>query len=187
MIIKILKIMGIFLVAMGLGFAVMYFDLIKPPDVVERIPVVGPLLAEKNRTDEVEPEKQGETQRQKDKRILEEMKAQVALANSISSKLENENVELLAEIAALSKELDTLESARAESDSEADRLKKLAGYYGNMKAKNAAAIMTELDDATIIKIFSKMEMNATAGILGELNPQQAARITQKMAAEKGGE
>ncbi|NLB18115.1 MAG: hypothetical protein GX825_05140, partial [Syntrophomonadaceae bacterium] len=149
MIVKILKILGFFVVAMGLGFAVMYFDFVKPPEIVRKIPVVGSLLVENKQKDNLtDKEKQSVVQQQKYDRLIKEMNAEIDIAKNINSKLENENVELLAEIATLEKEIDILKTAQMATESEAARLKKLAGYYGNMKAKQAAAIMSELDDTT---------------------------------------
>lgn len=71
-----------------------------------------------------------------------------------------------------------LEKARQQE--EAKRAGKLAGYYSSMKPEEAAAIMNELDDYTVLAILNKMEPDQAAQILAKFSAQRAATLTDQM-------
>lgn len=71
-----------------------------------------------------------------------------------------------------------LEKARQQE--EAKRAGKLARFYGNMKPDEAAAIMRQLDDSTIIAILNKMEEDQAAQVLAKFDAQRAANLTDQM-------
>jgi flagellar motility protein MotE (MotC chaperone) len=49
-----------------------------------------------------------------------------------------------------------------------------------MKAEEAAPILNELDDETVILIFSKMEEERVAKIMTLLEPRRSARLSDAM-------
>ena len=63
---------------------------------------------------------------------------------------------------------------------EAKRYARLARVYGSMKPEEAAAIIKELDDATVIKIFAKMDDDQVAKIMALLDAPRAARLSNLM-------
>lgn len=71
-----------------------------------------------------------------------------------------------------------IEQARLEE--EAKRLKKLTNIYSGMKPKEAADIMSKLDDATIVQILTKMEEEQASQILALFDPARAATVSQVM-------
>lgn len=70
--------------------------------------------------------------------------------------------------------------AKLKQQGEAKRISKLARLYGGMKPDEAIAIMQELDDSTVLAIFSKMEEEQVSKILALFDSKRAARLTQDM-------
>lgn len=64
------------------------------------------------------------------------------------------------------------------------RIGRLARLYGSMKPDEATTIMQELDDATVVAIFSKMEEEQVAKILARFDSKRAASLTQDMLRGK---
>ncbi|QDR80493.1 MotE family protein [Sporomusa termitida] len=64
------------------------------------------------------------------------------------------------------------------------RIARLSRLYGSMKPDEATAIMQELDDATVLAIFSKMEEDQVAKILARFDSKRAASLTQDMLRGK---
>lgn len=75
---------------------------------------------------------------------------------------------------------DLEKQAKLKQQEEAKRISKLARLYGGMKPEEATAIMKELDDATVLAIFGKMDEEQVAKILALFDPNRAARLTQDM-------
>lgn len=63
---------------------------------------------------------------------------------------------------------------------EQKRLSKVAGLYNIMKAEAAVPILNELDDATVILLFSKMEEEQVSKIMTLLEPSRSARLSDAM-------
>ncbi|SHI67481.1 MgtE intracellular N domain-containing protein [Propionispora hippei DSM 15287] len=76
--------------------------------------------------------------------------------------------------------LDKEKLEKARQQEEAKRAGKLARFYGNMKPDEAAAIMKQLDDSTIIAILNKMEEDQAAQVLAKFDAQRAANLTDQM-------
>lgn len=62
----------------------------------------------------------------------------------------------------------------------AKRISRTARLYGEMKPKDAAAVMKDLDDKTVLVIFSKMEDSQVSKILALFDAERAARLTEDM-------
>ncbi|MCJ7507744.1 MAG: hypothetical protein MUO85_03300 [candidate division Zixibacteria bacterium] len=67
---------------------------------------------------------------------------------------------------------------------EDERIGKLAKIYDGMKAQEVAAMMNNLDDDTVVAVLLKMSTRNAAKVLGLLNPERAARISNKLMALK---
>ena len=79
---------------------------------------------------------------------------------------------------------DLEKQAKLRQQEENKRISKLARLYGSMKPDAATAIMKELDDATVLAIFSKMEEEQVAKILALFDSKRAASLTQDMLKGK---
>ncbi len=79
-------------------------------------------------------------------------------------------------------ELQRLEKMKKED--EAKRIGKTARLYGNMKPEEAIPILNQLDDVTVLAIFSKMEEDQVAKLLAAMEAKRAAALTQSMLKSK---
>ncbi len=79
---------------------------------------------------------------------------------------------------------DLEKQAKLRQQEENKRISKLSRLYGSMKPDEATAIMKELDDATVLSIFSKMEEEQVAKILALFDSKRAASLTQDMLKGK---
>ncbi len=64
----------------------------------------------------------------------------------------------------------------------AERITKLAKVYEGMRPEEAAPIISELDDQTIVELFLKMNDRRVSRILGALPLDRATEITQRLTA-----
>ena len=183
MVIRIILLI-ILLLASG-AFAAMYFDVVEPPQFIEKIPVLGKVLSEDQKEAKVKKDKGADENPYLAE--IERLKLELENAEAVIADLEEENSELKRQLSATEKERDELKAVEEENNARNEQLKQLAEYYSSMRTKKAAAIMAELDDNTIIGILSNMKDETAAGIMGELEPQRAASLTQKMLNTKGGE
>ena len=106
-------------------------------------------------------------------------------ANSEIEKLRNENVELTnevkarqGEIANLIKERDRLVSELEAATTQAEETSDITNVYEEMSAKQAAAIMGELDSTQAAALLKDLSPKQQADILGRMEPGQAAVVTQ---------
>ncbi|WP_353892096.1 hypothetical protein PRVXH_001420 [Proteinivorax hydrogeniformans] len=60
------------------------------------------------------------------------------------------------------------------------RIETIADKYSNMRTRDAAAILQELDDDEIIAIFKFMDSDTVSDILSSFEPSRAASITKNM-------
>ncbi len=67
---------------------------------------------------------------------------------------------------------------------EAKRISRLARLYGEMKPDEAVTIMNQLDEATVLAIFAKMEDSQVAKIMAQFDAKKSARLTQEMLKGK---
>lgn len=63
---------------------------------------------------------------------------------------------------------------------EKKRVSKLARLYGEMKPKDAVAIMDDLSDDIVIEILGRMDESQVSKILAEFDPSKSARFTRVM-------
>ncbi|MDR7865458.1 MAG: magnesium transporter MgtE [Sporomusaceae bacterium] len=67
---------------------------------------------------------------------------------------------------------------------EAKRISRLARLYAEMKPDEAAPILNQLDDPTVLAIFNKMEDSQVAKLMALFDARRAARLTQDMLKGK---
>ncbi|MBP2650214.1 MAG: hypothetical protein H6Q74_1039 [Firmicutes bacterium] len=67
---------------------------------------------------------------------------------------------------------------------EQKRISKTARLLGTMKADEAAQIINQLDDQTVVAIFNKMDEDQAAQILAQIDSSRAAGLTKVMLRGK---
>jgi flagellar motility protein MotE (MotC chaperone) len=175
---RVIKILAVIIVVLLLILVDFYLELIKAPQFVKDIPVIGKLVTVDQSSGDGSSSKLTEN---------DLLKKDIEGSRITIARLENENAELQKQLEAVKQERDTIKALNETLSVQTSQLKQLAGYYSNMKVKKAAAIMAELDDETIIGILANMGAETAAGIIGELDPVKAAVLTKKMLQVKGGE
>lgn len=105
---------------------------------------------------------------EKNKAILEEMKAEEAKIDEIR----NNNAKILAEIRKLRAEIFENQSS------------KVANAYSKMKDAAAAAIFETMEEDEIIKIFLNLEAKKISSILAKMNPTKAGELTKLLNETK---
>ena len=61
-----------------------------------------------------------------------------------------------------------------------EKLKKIVETYASMKADEAARLLNELADTTVLEILGRMETTHVAKILAAMDPQRAVKVTELM-------
>jgi flagellar motility protein MotE (MotC chaperone) len=61
---------------------------------------------------------------------------------------------------------------------------KLVGVYSNMKPKNAALILSSVDDNLAVQILGKMKKQSAAAILDHVDPRKAQYLSEKFTGLK---
>lgn len=176
--IRVLRILAVVMAMLLLVFAAMFFGLIKPPGLLKDVPYVNKIVTRDDQSEKVFTPKLTEN---------DQLRNELEHAQTTIARLENENTELQQRLGVIEKEHNNIQALNEEISKRTGQMQQLAEYYSSMKVKQAAAIMAELDDETVIGILSNMGSETAAAIIGELDPVQAAVLTKKMLQVKGGE
>jgi flagellar motility protein MotE (MotC chaperone) len=98
----------------------------------------------------------------------------------LDEKLQQEKAELDKKIQALEQTrrdiASRLESRVAQDE---ENMNKLVGVYSNMKAQNAAQVISELDDELAINILKRMKKQDAANILNYIDAKKAKTLSEK--------
>jgi flagellar motility protein MotE (MotC chaperone) len=173
---KVLLAIGSIILIAALLVGLSYLGFIKPPKLVQSLPVVGKLVAKKTQPAAKTDAALGNPLQNRIKFLEEEVEKQQAEITKLQSnnqELEKKSTASQTDAKAKQAQIDQLQKQQAD-------YKQLAKYYAGMKKSQAAAIMANLDDATVIGILQNMDSETAAAIMGELDPQRAAMITQQM-------
>lgn len=108
---------------------------------------------------------------QREQAIQTELALLQAAEIKVDSKIKSLN-DLKAQVQGLMGEADQ------KSQAEIDRLVKI---YEEMKPRDAAAVMTQLDDKVRLPVAGKMKERALAAILAQMPPVEAKKLTEKLA------
>lgn len=65
-----------------------------------------------------------------------------------------------------------------------ESIDKLVGVYSNMKPKNAATIISQIDDDLAVKVLEKMKKQNAAAILNYIEPSKAQSLSEKFTGLK---
>jgi flagellar motility protein MotE (MotC chaperone) len=109
---------------------------------------------------------------QREQAIQTELALLQAAEAKVDSKIKTFN-DLKAQVQGLMGEADE------KSQAEIDRLVKI---YEEMRPKDAAAVMTQLDDKVRLPVAGKMKERALSAILAQMPPVEAKKLTEKLAA-----
>ena len=104
-----------------------------------------------------------------------------SLVKTAEQKLEGK----LQELKATEARITAVESQKAKA--EAARLKDLVTMYENMKPKDAAKVFDRLDIAVLYQIASQIAPRKLSDIVGQMQPENAERLTVEIARRAGGE
>jgi flagellar protein FlbB len=77
-----------------------------------------------------------------------------------------------------------LESARNVNENIKIKLENLADMYAGMSSRNAAAILTELDEKDATEILALMDNDERGAILAKMAPEKAATITKNLKSNE---
>ncbi|SHK34429.1 Flagellar motility protein MotE, a chaperone for MotC folding [Selenomonas ruminantium] len=168
--IKVLLVIFLLLVLIVGGFALgIYLQLIDTQDANEKLklydlPVVGEYFVRPSPPTEEEMEKLP----------AEDAKPAADKDKKKTDKQENKKIVITKE--------DIEKQMRQREAEEKKRISKLARLYNQMKPKEAAKAMNELDDDMCIAIFQRMDEAVVAKILTSFDESRTARITRIMFA-----
>lgn len=108
---------------------------------------------------------------------FEEQEEYIKILSADLQKKEKEVTALKSDIALLEKQVEDAEtSVKADEN---DQLKKL---YEAMSAKDAAAVMTEMNNNEVLGILTLLQAETQAAILAKLDAKRAAELTVLMAS-----
>lgn len=100
------------------------------------------------------------------------------LENEVIEK-QNEIIKLTAELKIANETIDELKEQREELNLS---IKEVATMYERMSTKKAAQILKELDEDMTLQILKKLSVNKRSAILGQLDPEIAAKYTERLAS-----
>lgn len=187
---KVLKILSFTVISLVLVaaiiFGLFYFKVLKAPNFIAYIPVVGSLLIdddEKITVEQTELEKVKEENARLKNTITAKQEEIRELQNQISEMEKEQKIaedkadELAAEIAKLNEEILSLKTSNGDKKA---AYKDMAGYFTEMKSQDAADILSRLKDEDIIGIINEMSKDVAAEMLQKMDRNKAAALTQKM-------
>lgn len=114
-----------------------------------------------------------------DKR-LEEISKKEERIKEKEENLDKREKNVIAREEVVLKKEEALEERIKEYEDEERRWQKLANYYSSMSPDQAASILQNLDDQTVIAIFMRMKDTAVAVCLMKMDPKRAAELSRKM-------
>lgn len=104
--------------------------------------------------------------------------------NDLKSQLEDKQQQLEQREAELEQREREVEELQQKLSAQLDNIRDIAKLYENMEAEQAASILSEMEDRSlIIQILKHMPAERSAEILGEMDSQKAAELTRQMAGQ----
>ena len=91
--------------------------------------------------------------------------------------LEAAETQYLANIEKYQNLVSDLESKIEELEKKEEKTIKMVEFYSQMKPKEIAPIFENLDDSKVLDILLKLDADLAAGILAELDPIRAAKLS----------
>lgn len=174
-ILKYTIILIIFLALIGAGFAVgVYLKLVNVDDLIHKynlkdVPVIGQYIPTKPAVNFETTDLNTEAKTPSNEPVKPAVQVQPEPQPAPQPSVLPINMETVKPI--------DLEQQKKE---ELKRISKLSRIYAAMKPEEAAGIITQLDDDTVVAVLSKMEEEQAAKILALTDSATAARISQRM-------
>ncbi|MBH0160982.1 MotE family protein [Fictibacillus sp. 26RED30] len=137
----------------------------------KNMPIIKNIFSEKS---EVAVTNNGQEKQWKSK--FDEQEDYIKILSADLQKKEKEVTDLKSNIALLEKQVEDAETSEKEEENE--QLKKL---YEAMSAKDAAAVMSEMNNNQIMGILMLLQSETQAAILAKLDAKRAAELTVLMA------
>jgi flagellar motility protein MotE (MotC chaperone) len=145
-----------------------------------KIPGIGKAFSEKQVPYEVAKEEDLRNLKEAIEAKWEELEKKEIKFKEKEEEFNKREKELLAKEDSLLKKRQALEERIAQYEQEERKWAKLAIYYSNMSPDQAAAILENLDDQTIIEIFSRMKDSSVAVTMMKMDKERAAELSRKL-------
>lgn len=157
-------------------------------NVVPRIPYAGPALAEFFEVPREYTLTVGERRAlelREWQRRLDERERSLDSRSASLDVLSSDLAARLAEVALRQESLDAasrdVASGTEATPAEKELIKQISRTYQDMSARNAAAVVEHLRDPLAVELLMTLPNEARASIMGKMNPQKAARLTELMS------
>lgn len=198
---RLIGILPVLIFSLGLAAGVKLFsvgiDIVRDKEPVFHLASVQPTpgtqlaVATAQPREDVEPPvvPAGET----DRRILEQLAARRAELDVREASLDaRENLigaaqeRLRISLDNIKQEQAELVALQTERDADSDEeINALISAYERMKARDAGTIFDDLDEAILVPVAAGMRTQALAGVLAEMQPENARRLTILLADRAG--
>lgn len=119
---------------------------------------------------------------QEKRQALEKKERQLALLEEDLHKQKEEIEKQLKEMKAMRRNISSKLDKKLAADQES--VDKLVGVYANMKPKNAASILANIDEDLAIRVLAKMKKQNAAAILDYVEPRKAQKLSEIYAGLK---
>ncbi|MGE5397842.1 MAG: MotE family protein [Chitinophagales bacterium] len=172
---NVLKIIGAIIALAFITAGSIYLGFIKPPGFLRNIPFVG-----KYATKNQQPVKSEFSRETMLENRLKTTEKDLDYCQNRIAELENKNEQLQSELKTAREEVNSSKEEIDKNNARDIEYGKLSQYYSNMKATQAAAIMSQMDDETAIGILENMKPDAAGSVLGRMEPGRAAALTKQM-------
>ncbi|SDJ72401.1 MotE family protein [Sediminibacillus albus] len=138
------------------------------------IPGVASLVSTEAEEGDMEGQKQIESAISAKDEQIEQLEAELETRESEINELNMQIEDLQQEMAA--EEEDT-------SEEQTDVIADISTSFQNMESENAAVILANLDENTALLVMEKISKKTMGSILGEMDPDEAARLTNAYASQ----
>jgi len=190
----LIGILGVLLIA-GIVYALLHYKVVKIPYATDKLTAIAKKLPFITQSTQSAPQALQETELQKVKKENDTLKKSVADKNSEMTALQK-NIEDMdnkqkliqksaddakAEIIKLNEKLLAGNKSDANSKtSQQNVYKNMAQYFAEMNTKEAADLMSKLNDQDIIGVLSALDTALAAEILQKMPRDKATLVTKKM-------
>ena len=157
-------------------------------NVVPRIPYAGPALAEFFEVPREYTLTVGERRALELREWQRRLDERERSLDSRSASLDVLSSDLAARLAEVALRQESLDAASRDvangteaTPAEKELIKQISRTYQDMSARNAAAVVEHLRDPLAVELLMTLPNEARASIMGKMNPQKAARLTELMS------
>jgi len=176
------------LVISGTVYLLDWLGVIKVSRYAAKVPVVGKWVYQDKDVKKTNAKPKPDPLLMENKKLLGQIKELETKLTELSAKSkmdkaaqERQKRQLEEEILNLKEAAQAAEETKKEKAIKDAGYDKLALYYGQMKPKNAVAIMDKLDVQTVIGILDRLDEEQAAKILSAMDPERAAKIVKLMS------